>query len=865
MRRNTKLRAGWLALSATTAIAGALPATAQTSTPPAATPPTFVEDIVVTAQRREESVQDVPIAISAFSSTELERRNVDSAIELVQYIPNMIGNANTGLGTANTYFIRGVGDTESLASKDPPVGTYIDDIFFSRQSANNFSLFDVERIEVLRGPQGTLFGRNTTGGAINVILRKPSETFGGYAELGFGSYQLSTARASVDIPVGPTFLTKVSAYYTDDNGYVQNTTTGERLNDERNYGGRLAVRALPSDSVTWDASIIYMHAAGTNLTNFTCDPANPTNCNGRFATTGLRKGNNGVDQFPGVTIANGKGSFPLGNKTDSVVLTSNLEFRGSDVTVNLITGFIDTRQKYNVDFFDGRAVPTFTFVNDPATNRPSASNVSGNVSLAGPVRGLTTGGFVFAADAKTQQFTQEIKITGNAFGGFLDYVGGFYYFDERSVSDFADIATNVTTRVAALSADRTLRNGTEALAVYAQFDANIAPWLKLTAGARYTDERKQYAFRDNRPACQVIPVLATCIDSGNFASVDTDLNPATPPVTLPLTQRVKLWTPRFAINVKPNDDFLFFVSATNGFKSGGQSARSTAVRLLLPFGPEKVWSYEAGIRSEFFDKRLRANLTAFYADTKDAQGGSAFVTTNPTTGAQTLSFVTRNFAGLRNTGFEFDIQAVPVRGLTIFISGGYQDARYVVNQSAPDLDAFGVLSVAAQQRECIAALAGGASPRGDTRLAAARAQSACGTGVVTTTGTIAKPVRAPKLTLAGGFSYEMNLPTAGISLTPSVNVVYTSSQQVGASNVSFYRNAAGLLNVTGGGEFITGAFSRAHTLINASLSLKTDDGLWSAALECSNCTDVAYPQSAASNLNYFNPPRTWQFKMKRKF
>ena len=864
MRHHMKVRAVGLALGATTALGWGLPALAQSSVASTGSP-TTIEDIIVTAQRREETVQDVPIAVSAFSSAELERRNIDSAIDLVQYIPNMIGNANTGLGTANTYFIRGVGDTESLASKDPPVGTYIDDIFFSRQSANNFSLFDVERIEVLRGPQGTLFGRNTTGGAINVILRKPGNTTAGYLEAGYGSYNLVTARASVDLPISEKLLTKLSGYFTDDNGYVQNTVTRERLNDERNYGGRLALRALLTDAVTWDGQAIYMNASGTNLTNFTCDPAIPTNCNGRFATTGLRKNNNGQDQFPGVTIANGKGRFPLGNFTQSVVLGSNLEFRSENFTVNAITGYIDTRQQYLVDFFDGRAVPTFTFVNDPSTGRPTAFNVASNVSLAGPVRGLATGGFVFAADAVTQQFTQELKISGSAFNGFLDYVGGFYYFNERSVSDFADIATNVTTGVAGLLADRTLRNTTKASAAYAQFDANVTGWLKLTAGVRYTDERKNYDFRDNRPACQTVPLATTCIDTANFASVDTDLNLATAPVRLPLAQRVKLWTPRFAINIKPNEDTLLYVSATNGFKSGGQSARATAVRLLLPFGPERVWSYEAGVRSEFFDKRLRVNLTAFYADTKDAQGGSAFVTTNPITGAQTLSFVTRNFAGLRNTGLEFDVQAVPVKGMTLFVSGGIQDARYVINRSAPDLDAFGVLSVAAQQPECVAALAGSASPRGDTRATAARAQSACGTGVVTTTGTIAKPVRTPRLTLAGGINYAIAIPGSELLVTPAVNVVYTSSQQVGASNVSFSRNASGVLNVAGDGKFQTGAFSRAHTIVNASIAFTDQARRWSATFECSNCADVAYPQSAASNLNYFNAPRTWQVRVKHRF
>ena len=244
------MRRALMLLMGTTMLGGAAPALAQTAAAKAAAgseangPVTVIEDVIVTAQRREESLQDVPLSVTAFTSIEMERRNISSALDLVQYVPNFVGHNNTGLATANAYFIRGVGDTESLASKDPPVGTYVDDLFFSRQSANNFSFFDVERVEVLRGPQGTLFGRNTTGGAINVVVKKPGTTFGGFAEAGYGRFSQVTGRASVDVPLSANLLTKLSAYYSDDNGYVKNVTTGERLNDERGYGGRLAVRVL---------------------------------------------------------------------------------------------------------------------------------------------------------------------------------------------------------------------------------------------------------------------------------------------------------------------------------------------------------------------------------------------------------------------------------------------------------------------------------------------------------------------------------------------------------------------------------------------------------------------------------------------
>ena len=158
-------KAQWMAVAA--AVSAATVAGAQTETG-------GLEEVTVTAQRREQSLQDVPIAITAFTAEQLARRNIVDTYDLVRNIPNLTGNNNVGVGTSSSYYIRGIGNGESIATFDVPVGTYVDDVYIARQNQNNFSMFDVERIEVLRGPQGTLFGRNTTGGAINIVMKKPS-------------------------------------------------------------------------------------------------------------------------------------------------------------------------------------------------------------------------------------------------------------------------------------------------------------------------------------------------------------------------------------------------------------------------------------------------------------------------------------------------------------------------------------------------------------------------------------------------------------------------------------------------------------------------------------------------------------------
>ena len=177
-----------------------------------------LEEVLVTAERREASVQDVPIAVSAYNEDMIDKLQIDDTLDLITVVPNMFGGNNTGLGTAIMYYLRAQGNDESISTFDPPVGTYVDDVYITRQNVNNVALFDVERIEVLRGPQGTLYGRNTTGGAISVVMKKPSDTMQGYVEAGAGRFGKTLLRGSIDLPLSENVLTKFSAYYVDDDG-----------------------------------------------------------------------------------------------------------------------------------------------------------------------------------------------------------------------------------------------------------------------------------------------------------------------------------------------------------------------------------------------------------------------------------------------------------------------------------------------------------------------------------------------------------------------------------------------------------------------------------------------------------------------
>jgi iron complex outermembrane receptor protein len=610
----------------TAALAPALGAQAQTSGTPAVRGG-LLEEIVVTAQRREEKIQDVPIAVTALNDAQLERLNIRETLDLVRVVPNFMGSNNTGLGTANVYSLRALNNTESIATFDPPVGTYVDDVFIARQNANNFTLFDVERIEVLRGPQGTLFGRNTTGGAVSVFLKKPAEDFGGYLEAGFGQFGEYLVRGSVDVPFSDRFLTKLSAYYIQNDGYVDNPTTGEsNLNDRDSYGVRAAIRWLASDAVTWDLSFDVMKDDWMNLLNFDSkNPqdvgvAAPVSCaaggpsRSRFSCTGLR-----TDQANLVGIlANKKQNYPLGNEVNSFSVISNIGWQTGAGLISFITGYRDMTQEFALDFFNGAA---------------------------------PWGGFTIANDGTHKQFTQEIKIAGSA--GAIDYVAGVYYFDEDNTTDFGDI---FNIGFPFVLEDRIMKNTTEAWAVYGQFDWNFAERWVATLGLRYTDETKNIGYTANENPNVLSPLRVT---SETIAAAG-----------IPLEQTTDLVTPRLALQFRATDDVNFFASATRGFKSGGWNARGTNPGLIQPFSEEKVWSYELGMKSDWMDGRLRFNLTGFLSDVQDFQLPSAF---NGPTG---IVFITRNFAGMENKGVEAELLWAATDALTFFANVGIQSPKY---------------------------------------------------------------------------------------------------------------------------------------------------------------------------------------------
>lgn len=542
-------------VGAVCAMVGAGPALAADAPKPA-----LIPDVVVTAERRADSAQALPMAVSVFTADRVQQIGAQTPLGIADFVPNLVGSNGIGLGAANIFSLRGLGNAATDTVTSPAVATFLDDIYLGRPNGSNFGLFDINRIEVLRGTQATLYGRNTSGGAINVVLDRPVDRVAGTVEFDAGGYGRKLLRGSINLPFSPAIALKLSGYWQNDSGYVHNTTTGERLNDSDMAGLRGAVQVKFSDRLRWNLAATYMRNDGDNLVNSLCDPNAQTNCNARFAATGRR-----VQQPVGAVSP----LIALGSRLDTQMYTSHLDWAGDDVALSAITGFVGTRERFAIDRSDGRAYPTAAVpYPKPIATAPGFDPVTG--------------------DGQYNQFSQELRLTGSLLAGRIDVVAGLLYFDANDTSD---------------RGTATVRSGVTDKAAYAQADVNITNRFKLTAGTRYTDEETRFAITDNRAACR--PATTLCLDTANLL--------ATP------TRTTKQWSPRFAASYRAAEAVLVYASAARGWRSGGWDARGQTPATILPFAPETAWTYEGGVKADALGGRVRANLAAFWIEAKDAQ------------------------------------------------------------------------------------------------------------------------------------------------------------------------------------------------------------------------------------------------------
>ncbi len=728
-----------------------------------------LEEIVVTAQRRSQNIQDVPIAISNFSAKDLQLQQVNDTSDLPRLVPNFFTNNNTGAGSGNVYFLRGLGQTESFATFDPQVGTYVDDIYIGRESASNFGLFDVDQIQVLRGPQGTLFGRNATGGAIVISIARPKDEFSGYVDATYGSYNGFSGRASVNLPFNEEFLTKTSAYGVRDDGYVDDVATGQKLNGHNDYGIREAILVTPAglDNLVWNASADYSDSNFDSNQNFPVGGR-------RVSYSGYGVLSSPVFVIGGQSILNDINTIlkqPISNLPNQEDLLtwggmSNIELILDSGTLNVISGLRGQRQLAAGDF-------PFPSVSGPLV--PFDNNYLGQ--------------FGIALNSVDRQYSQEVKWTGK-WGDKLTYTAGIFYLYEENTTDFLETLTVPVPPASVfgleLNTPQHFHNTTDSKAAYAQGDYAVDDSLTVTIGARYTHEEKGYAATGNRAAggYDTADVLA----AGNRTHLSTDQ-----------------LTPRFAIDYKITPDIMAFATATRGFQGGGWNSLTNNAIEVSAFGPETIWTYETGIRTETEDKKLRFNADFFYNDVKNYQ----LITLAPGGGA---NFITENGAGLIAYGLEADVSYKPIDDLTLSATMGLQNGYYVDPSPATVQQQIGCKS-------------------GTTSL--------CSGGIVNANGNLAQPEDFPPLTFTLTAIYDLKFDA--FTLTPIASLQYMQ-----ANHVDTQGSPAGL--------------SASHYLIDLGVTLQLTDAPWTVTAECKNCTMTNY-QTALLFVPYYNNPGTWDVRV----
>ncbi len=590
-----------------------------------------INTIVVTVERREESLQTVPVSVSAFDRTTLEIRQIFSPNDLERYTPSLKMRQNITSPTNLSPALRGSTQQDaSLAVAESPFGVYVDDIYMARLSGNNIELADLERVEVLRGPQGTLYGRNTLSGAIKFVTRTPSpENEWVNAAVGLGNFGRYRIGFSVGQSINDAISASASFQGTGYDGYSTNVATGESLGMEENYAGRIKLHYHGRENFDAVASVSYSDSEnnGLPLLNGTT-PDVPSDQQYEFDDVVITSGRGKTDR-PTADRSPVIENEPRGD-TEQLIASLDMSLDlDPDITLRSITGYVDTQDLIITDF-----------------------------------SGLGT--IMFDTFLDTRQFSQEIHVLGTLFDQQLDYLAGFYFFDDQADQSFNWYFFGPTSI-------SSYELKTRSLSGFVQMDFNATENLTLTAGARYTRDRKRFDMSFN-------------------------LVGAPPVEPINLDNTFTAWTPKFGVDYNvPNsfdfvDTMLLYASAGKGFKSGGYSAITIfgADDARTPYGPETNWTYEGGIKTDMFDNRLRVNANYFYADISE-------LTLNATVplGEGRLSFPVQNAGEAVIHGAEIEAVASPIEGLNIFLIAEILNAKFTsFNQTSAPANAVTNYNVA---------------------------------------------------------------------------------------------------------------------------------------------------------------------------
>jgi iron complex outermembrane receptor protein len=580
-----------------------------------------LEEVIITAERRSASLQDVPVSVSALNADGLENRVVQEAEDLQRFVPSLKMTNNITTPTNLSVSMRGSAVQDaSLVVTESPFGIYVDDVYLARLNGNNATLSDIERVEVLRGPQGTLYGRNTVAGAVKFVTRDPGEESWFNASVGAGNWDQYKLSVSGGTQLNDSWAASLSGQITEKDGQFENIAIGEDVGLERNVALRGKLRYTGSDTFDAVASLSWSKAENDALQQppgitptvpgdqvFSSDDVVPVL--GDYVVSTPNVPRQPSAQLPEGTVP-GIANQPFEELTQ-LIASLKLSWEVAGGTLESITAYVETDDDFTADF----------------------SGLGLIMASTNPV---------------VDQYSQEFKFESSALDGRLDYILGAYFFRETADQPFAWQFITPTSY-------SFIQSETDSIALFGQADYAITDALTATFGLRWVEDDKDFSI--------------------SFRGLPSSLLPTPAEDFVELSESYDAVTPRFALNyafenVGIIDSGMTYVSASQGFKSGGFSGIAIfgVADSRIPYFEETNWTYELGLKADMFDNRLRINANYFMSRTEDAQ-------LNATVNGG-ASFPVQNAGDVNVDGLETEITWVPVDGLTIFANAAFMDGEF---------------------------------------------------------------------------------------------------------------------------------------------------------------------------------------------
>ena len=587
----------------------------------------IIEEVMVTAERRSQNIQDVPVSITALSGGAIEQLGLRTSVDVAAQVPNLTIKQSFAASVPQI-FLRGVGINDPNANANGAIGIYVDEVNLVSPMALTFQLFDTERVEVLRGPQGTLYGRNTTGGAMNFISRKPKSDFEGYGSIAYGRFQSARLEGAVSGPISEKAAWRLSGIYEDNDGVHHNRVTGNGdLGDLGRWSARGLLLLNPSDTVE---ILLNFHGGRVrnNSTPFefagTVDPLTGGPCDFRVMECTDFLGYTDPDHDPYDHDIDFEGRTRFENVGTSARVNVDL----GTLTLTSITAYEDTERHHreDADASPNNVLNTY-FVDD-------------NEQLSQELR-LTSNGdrsLSWIAGLFYSRETTDIHNRYDFFRGYRDLVESFGFpggFDPDGVNP---------TGLTPFLVDQLFDQKARSYAAFVHTETELSQRVSMTAGLRYTSEKREIeqntAF--DEPTFD-IPLVDQYADDTSFSDISGKLG----------------------LDFKLADHALLYASASRGFKSGGYNgALVFSPDELQPFDKETITAWEIGAKTDFLDRRLVVNGAAFFYDYDDLQ---LFTFTN--IGGVPIQLLT-NASSAEIYGAELEVAARPAESLTLSLGAG---------------------------------------------------------------------------------------------------------------------------------------------------------------------------------------------------